>query len=284
MRHFPPQRDSITRVPYIQVSLAQLTQVTKGQAELFHLHGRIHFTFQLIKPKPYRLSFHSKHPLQILRDIGSVDRHITHQLGSSPALDFAPYPLSIECKALISPVLDLPSPRLLQPLHSSMMSYFHAPPSMSAVYDMSPLSSASTSSCGANCPCRTVSSVSSTTPILARVQLYPNTQNANASPSSPDASNEDLLEDSTMPNDDPSRQDFDFDDVFDDNKEASHTTNDEVEAGGGLTKREKSQTDFSFSHYSGYIKGTGSTRLVRMKSGLLKSRHVRVKSGSRRAG
>ncbi len=163
------------------------------------------------------------------------------------------------------------------------MSYFNQRSSTSLTHGMSSLSSASTSSCGANCPCRTVSCVSSTTPILARVQLYPNIHGASTGPSSPYASNENLLDDSNMLENDPSRQDFDFSDIFD-NEGSDITTNQDLHAGNGSPKREESQTDFSFSHYAGYIKGSGSARLARTKSGLLKSRHVRVKSGSRRGG
>lgn len=164
------------------------------------------------------------------------------------------------------------------------MPYFQGPSSSSASADMSAPSSASTTSCGANCACRTVSSVGSTTPALAKVQLNPYIRTTTSDSISSDSSSEDLLQDSTTPYNDPSKQDFDFDDVFDYNNELYHNSTLNFGEAVDQTTKEKPEYGFSFSHYSGCIKGMGNIKMVRTKSGLQKSRHTRVKSGGRRGG
>lgn len=150
--------------------------------------------------------------------------------------------------------------------------------------NMSAPLSTSTNSCGTNCPCRTVSSVGSTTPRVVQVQLDPYVRSPYTDPPSPDSSNEDLPGHWSTPTNDTFKQDFQFDDVFEYDNDSNRSTNDDLNEGDGLTKKGGSQAEFSFSHYSAYTKTAGSTKLVRTKSGHVMPRHVRVKSGTRRGG
>lgn len=165
------------------------------------------------------------------------------------------------------------------------ISYFTKPASMHFASAISPSSSGSAACCGPNCTCRTVSAVSSITPRLARVQLTPHERRESFEIPSFNLSNGDPLGDSEAPTDDASRQDFDFDEIFhyDHNKPSATccdgTLGDISESGS------KSPSDFSFSHYTGHIKGgAGQVKLTRTKSGHLRSRVSRVKSGCRTVG
>lgn len=97
-------------------------------------------------------------------------------------------------------------------------------------------------------------------------------------------SNGDALGDSDAPNDDASKQDFNFEEVF----EYSHgvytsSAGNEDDARVTSLSRDKSQAEFFFSHYAADIKGAGHVKMTRTKSGLPRPRVARVKSGGRRA-
>ena len=103
-------------------------------------------------------------------------------------------------------------------------------------------------------------------------------------PPSVDIKTDSLLEDSDAPNDDTSKQDFAFEDVFeyDHDEHFSATSSDDNSVRVSVSKH-KGRTDFSFSHYSRRTKGAGHGKMTRTKSGYLRPRVVRVKSGCRRA-
>jgi hypothetical protein len=148
-----------------------------------------------------------------------------------------------------------------------------------------PLYAGSTTCCGPNGSCRTVSSIGSTISRVARVQLHPYEQRETFASPSARTSNDDLLEDSDAPTDDASKQDFDFDDVFNhDHNGHSSATSYNDSRGSASESGPKGQMDFSFSHYTGHIKGAGSVKMTRTKSGHLRPRVAWVKSGCRRAG
>jgi hypothetical protein len=172
--------------------------------------------------------------------------------------------------------LALPSPS------SSTMAYFKRPSSMDVSSGISPGSTGSKTSCGLNCSCRTVSSVGSTAPRFARVQLHPYEQKGPFESPSDNFSNDDLLEDFDAS--DAFKQDFDFNDLFNyDHNENSATSSDDNSGCASLSKP-KSQTDFFFSHYAGHMKGAGHVKMTKTKSGLLRPRVAKVKNGCRRAG
>ena len=102
-------------------------------------------------------------------------------------------------------------------------------------------------------------------------------------PPSVDIKADGLLEDSDAPNDDPSKQDFAFEDMFEydhDEHSATNTQDNSVSVSGS---KHNGQTEFSFSHYSGQTKGAGHRKMTTTKSGCPRPRVVRVKSGCRRA-
>src|SRR5271155_6069033 len=90
---------------------------------------------------------------------------------------------------------------------------------------------------------------------------------------------------SNAPSNDASKQDFDFDDVFDyDHHERSSATGKDNNTGVVSISRQKSQSYFSFSHYAGHTKGAGSVKITRLKSGRLRPCPSRIKSGCRQPG
>lgn len=157
---------------------------------------------------------------------------------------------------------------------------------MSSTSDASLISTGSATCCGPSCSCRTVSSIRSTTPRFARVQLNPYEQRESFESPSAKISNDDLLQDSNAPSNDASKQDFDFDDVFDyDHHERSSTTGkDNNNTGVVSISRPKSQSYFSFSHYAGHTKGAGSVKITRLKSCRLRPCAGRTRSGCRQPG
>jgi hypothetical protein len=136
---------------------------------------------------------------------------------------------------------------------------------------------------GPSCSCRTVSSIGSTTSRFTRVQLNP--YERRGSFESPSA-NYDPLRDSDAPSNDTSKQDFDFDDVFDyDHHEHSSAAGKDNNAGVVSISRQKSHAYFSFSHYAGHTKGAGSVKITRPKPGGRPRPCVaRIKSGCRQPG
>jgi hypothetical protein len=149
----------------------------------------------------------------------------------------------------------------------------------------SPSSGGSIACCGPNCTCRTVSSVSSTTPQLARVQLTPYERRGSFELPSFNLTSGGLLEYSDAPTDDASRQDFDFDEIFhyDHNKPSATGCDDPY--GNVSESGLKGPSNSSFSHYTSHIKGgAGQVKMTRTKSGHLRSRVARVKSGCRAVG
>ena len=116
------------------------------------------------------------------------------------------------------------------------------------------------------------------------MQLNPHEQRETFESPSVNISNDDLLEDSDAPNDDASKQDFDFEDVFNyDEIEYSPATSSNDNSGSVLEPRQKTQADFSFSNYAGNVKGAGHVKMTKTKSGCLRPRVARAKSGCRRA-
>jgi hypothetical protein len=116
------------------------------------------------------------------------------------------------------------------------------------------------------------------------VQLNPYEQRESFKSPSAKISNDDLLQDSDAPNNDASKQDFDFDDVFDyDHHERSSATDKDNNTGVVSISRQKSQSYF-YSHYAGHTKGVGSVKMTRLKSGRLRPCAARIKSGCRQPG
>jgi|GraSoiStandDraft_29_1057270.scaffolds.fasta_scaffold322491_1 hypothetical protein len=136
-----------------------------------------------------------------------------------------------------------------------------------------------------NCTCRTVSSVSSTTPRLAKIQLTPHKQRESFELPSVNLANSGLLGDSDAPTDDASRQDFDFDEIFQyDHNKASPACCDDA-SGNRSESGPKGPSDFSFSHYTAHIKGGDEqVKTTRTKSAHPRSRVARPKSACRTIG
>jgi hypothetical protein len=156
------------------------------------------------------------------------------------------------------------------------------PSPMSSASDASLISTGPATCYGPSCSCHTVSFVGSTTPRSARVQLNPYKQRESIEPPSAKTSNDDLQQESDAPSNDASKQDFDFDDVFDyDHHERSSATGKDSNTGVVSISRQKSQAYFSFSHYAGHTKGAGSVKVARLKPARLRPCVTRIKSGCR---
>jgi hypothetical protein len=160
------------------------------------------------------------------------------------------------------------------------MSHCTRSSSTSSISHASLISTGFTTCYGPSCSCRTVSSIGPTTSRLARVQLNPYERRGSFESPSAKISNHGLLQDSGAPGNDASKQDFDFDDIFDyDHHEYSSATSKDNNTGVVSTPRQKSYAYFSFSHYGGHLKGPGSVKTTRPKAGRLRPCGTRIKSG-----